>query len=147
MLRICLSCLPLKTELQMGIEPQKTFYTTDGSWIDWNPIALEKTPNTPFGKAEKNAPKGGWPKSTTQRISRKQKKVPKGGIREMRAITTQEEIARFATKWSHKKSYQGIDQIMLNLLPLDKQNKPKTDCNVPDWGHFLQKEARGTQKQ
>ena len=37
----------------MGIEPQKTFYTTDGSWIDWNPIALEKTPNTPFGKAEK----------------------------------------------------------------------------------------------
>lgn len=59
MLRICLSCQPLKTELQMGIEPQKTFYTTDGSWIDWNPIALEKTPNTPFGKAEKNAPKGG----------------------------------------------------------------------------------------
>ena len=46
----------------------------------------------------------------------------------MRAITTQEEIARFATKWSHKKSYQGIDQIMLNLLPLDKQNKPKTDA-------------------
>ena len=42
----------------MGIEPQNNFYTTDGSWIDWNPIALEKTPNTPFGKAEKNAPKG-----------------------------------------------------------------------------------------
>ena len=54
MLRICLSCQPLKTELQMGIEPQETFYTTDGSWIDWNPIALEKTPNTPFGKAEKS---------------------------------------------------------------------------------------------
>ena len=34
-------------------KPQKTFYTTDVSWIDWNPIALEKTPNTPFGKAEK----------------------------------------------------------------------------------------------
>ena len=46
----------------MGIEPQKTFYTTDGSWIDWNPIAVEKTPKTPFGKAEKNAPKGGWPR-------------------------------------------------------------------------------------
>ena len=25
MLRICLSCQPLKTELQMGIEPQNTF--------------------------------------------------------------------------------------------------------------------------
>ena len=62
MLRICLSCQPLKTELQMGIEPQKTFYTTVGSWIDWNPIAVEKTPKTPFGKAEKNAPKGGWPR-------------------------------------------------------------------------------------
>lgn len=46
----------------MGIEPQKTFYTTVGSWIDWNPIAVEKTPKTPFGKAEKNAPKGGWPR-------------------------------------------------------------------------------------
>lgn len=57
MLRICLSCQPLKTELQMGMEPQKTFYTTDGSWIDWNPIALEKTPNTPFGKAEKKCSK------------------------------------------------------------------------------------------
>ena len=53
MLRICLSCQPLKTELQMGMKPKKTFYTTDVSWIDWNPIALEKTPNTPFGKAEK----------------------------------------------------------------------------------------------
>ena len=59
MLRICLSCQPLKTELQMGIEPQKTFYTTDDSWIDWNPIALKKTPNTPFGKAKTNGSKGG----------------------------------------------------------------------------------------
>ena len=30
---------------------------------------------------------------------------------------------------------------MLYLLPLDEQNEPKTDCNVPDWGHFLQQEV------
>ena len=30
---------------------------------------------------------------------------------------------------------------MLYLLPLDEQNEPKTDCNLPDWGHFLQQEV------
>lgn len=118
MLRICLSCQPLKTELQMGMEPQKTFYTTDGSWIDWNPIALEKTPNTPLGKAENNVPKGGWPKTTPQRISRRQKKVPKGGIREMRAIKTQgiEEIARFANTWSRNSWVSSISRVVIGAF-------------------------------
>ena len=33
-------------ELQIGKQPQKTFYTTDGCRIDWNPIAVERTPTT-----------------------------------------------------------------------------------------------------
>ena len=111
---------------------------------NWTPSLWNKNPPQTFWKACKECWKGGRPKSTSRRIPRRQEKAPK----ELEKCAHHNPrngrnagVARRQLSCLAKKSYQGIDLMLLYLLPLDEQNEPKTDCCVPDWGHFLQQEV------